>query len=60
MVRSNPCGPGIGPDLALVDDDQGAIAIILDLVDPPLPGWGSGTGFGISSLMKPSEVLEAL
>ena len=33
-----PAGAGIGSDLALVDDDQGAIAVILDLVNPPLSG----------------------
>ena len=30
--------PGEGADLAAIDDDQGAIAIIFDLVNPALPG----------------------
>jgi hypothetical protein len=31
---------GEGPDLALVDDDQGAIAVMLDLVNPVFSrGW---------------------
>ena len=29
---------GEGADLAAIDDDQGAIAVILDLVNPALPG----------------------
>jgi hypothetical protein len=51
VIRSGPIptGAGIGPDLALVDDDQGAITVILDLVDPPLPVrarvQGPGSGF---------------
>ena len=37
-IGSGPilAGAGEGPDLALVDDDQGAIAVILDLVNPPI------------------------
>jgi hypothetical protein len=44
---------------ATVNDDQGSIAIVLDLVKPPSPVKGSGTGVGISSLMKPNEVISA-
>jgi len=30
---------GEGSDPALVDDDQGAVAVILDLVNPASPRW---------------------
>jgi hypothetical protein len=29
---------GEGPDLAAIDDDQGAVAVMLDLVNPTLSG----------------------
>ena len=28
-----------GHDLALVDDDQGPVAVMLDLVNPAISGW---------------------
>ena len=33
-----PAMAGEGPDLAVVDDDQGAVAVMLDLVNPALSG----------------------
>jgi hypothetical protein len=30
---------GEGPDLALVDDDQGAISVVLDLMKPASARW---------------------
>ena len=49
-----PIGPrpiiavsGKGTDQAAINDDQGAIAVVLDLVNPALPVGGSGTGSGV-------------
>ena len=33
-----PSMPGEGPDLAAVDDDEGAVAVMLDLVNPQFSG----------------------
>jgi hypothetical protein len=44
---------GKGSDPAPIDDDQGAIAVMLDLVYPALSEGGSGTNVGISGLIKP-------
>jgi hypothetical protein len=33
-----PAMAGEGSDLAAIDDDQGAVAVMLDLVNPPLSG----------------------
>jgi hypothetical protein len=55
-----PIGPrpvitvaGEGPDLTAIDNDQGAVAVMLDLVNPTVSGGCSGTSVGISGLMKP-------
>jgi hypothetical protein len=34
-----PAMSGEGPDLTLLDDDQGAVAVTLDLVNPASPRW---------------------
>lgn len=44
---------GKGSDPAPIEDDQGAIAVMLDLVYPALSEGGSGTSVGISGLIKP-------
>jgi hypothetical protein len=46
---------GEGSHLAPVDDDQRAIAVMLDLMDPSLSDGGSGTSVGISGLINPKE-----
>jgi hypothetical protein len=46
-------GAGVGPNLALVDDDQGAMPSYLISCIQPSPEGGSGTRVGISSLIKP-------
>ena len=40
LVRSGPVPvmPGEGPDLAVIDNDQGAVAVMLNLVNPALSG----------------------
>ena len=45
---------GEGPGIAALDDNQGAVAVMLDLVNPSLPEGGSGTSIGISGLIKPT------
>jgi hypothetical protein len=39
-IRTGPVPPmpGKGPDFAAVNDDQGAVAVMLDLVNPALAG----------------------
>ena len=40
LIGSRPviAVPGEGADLAAIDDDQGAIAVVFDLVNPAIPG----------------------
>jgi hypothetical protein len=53
--RPVPAMSGQGFNLVLVDDHQGAVAVLLDLVNP---GWRSGTSVGISGLIKPTGGVE--
>src|SRR5262245_47439113 len=51
-----PAMTRVGSDLATVDDDKGAVAIVLNLVNPALSGGWFGTSVGISGLIKPRGI----
>ena len=48
-----PVMPGEGPNLALVDNDQGAVAVMLNLVNSALAGGWFRHKRGDFGLMKP-------